>query len=42
MGKFFQPFPQELVLLLLEDIRNVELLQFLIGEVDKELLQGVD
>lgn len=42
MGELLEALPQELVLLLFEDIGDVELLQFLIGEVNEELLEGID
>jgi hypothetical protein len=39
--KLLEPFLQELILLLLKDVTHVKLLQFLIGEIDKELLKRV-
>lgn len=37
MRKLFETFPEELVLLFFEDVGDIELLEFFVGEVDKEL-----
>jgi hypothetical protein len=39
MREFLKSFAQELVLLLFEDIRDIELLQLLIGKIDEKLLK---
>jgi hypothetical protein len=41
VGELFQSLPQKLVLLFFENVRNIQLLQFLIGEVYKELFERV-
>jgi hypothetical protein len=42
MREFLKSFAQELVLLLFEDIRDIELLQLLIGKIDEKLLKWVN
>lgn len=42
VGKLFKPFLEKLILFFLEDVGHIELLQFLVSEVDEKLLQRVD
>lgn len=39
MRKFSQSLSHKLVLLLFENIRNIKLLQFLVGKINEKLLQ---
>lgn len=41
VAELLEPLPIELILLLLEDVRHVELLELLVGEINEELLQRV-
>lgn len=42
MRELLQPFLQELVLLLLEDVGDVELLKLFVGKVDEKLLERIN
>ena len=42
VGEFSETLSHEFVLLLFEDVRDVKLLEFLVGEVDEKLFKRID